>query len=100
MSLITAKHFTLLVLLCFLVIQESHGCTSSSSKCILKKEVASMRLLNRKVFGSQWAALGKGYYNHAEKINEKFADWELRGVPAGPDPVHHNGASPKKPRTP
>ncbi|KAK4369607.1 hypothetical protein RND71_013399 [Anisodus tanguticus] len=93
MSLISAKHFTLLVLLCFIVMQESHGCTTSSSKCILQKEVASVRLLNRKVFG-------KGYYKHAEKINEKFADWELRGVPAGPDPLHHNGVSPKKPRTP
>ncbi|KAK4358534.1 hypothetical protein RND71_020763 [Anisodus tanguticus] len=92
MSLITVKHFTLLVLLCFLVIQESHG--------ILQKEVASMRLLNRKILGNQVAAFGKGYYNHAEKINEKFADWELRGVPAGPDPLHHNGANPKKPRTP
>lgn len=52
------------------------------------------------VLESQWVAFGKGYYNHAEKINEKLADWELRGVPAGPDPLHHNGASPKKPRTP
>lgn len=50
--------------------------------------------------GSQWVAFGKRYYNHAEKINDKFADWELRGVPAGPDPLHHNGASPKKPKTP
>uniref|UniRef100_A0AAU8BWH2 CLV3 n=1 Tax=Physalis pubescens TaxID=300354 RepID=A0AAU8BWH2_9SOLA len=53
------------------------------------------------VLESQWAAFGKGYYNHAEKkINEKFADWELRGVPGGPDPLHHNGVNPKKPRTP
>ncbi|KAL6976460.1 hypothetical protein U1Q18_025248 [Sarracenia purpurea var. burkii] len=25
---------------------------------------------------------------------------ELRKVPSGPDPLHHNGGSPKKPRTP
>lgn len=25
---------------------------------------------------------------------------ELRAVPSGPDPLHHNGGSPKKPRTP
>lgn len=24
---------------------------------------------------------------------------QLRGVPAGPDPLHHHGGSPKKPRT-
>lgn len=77
MSLITDKHFTLLILFCFLVIQESHGmyniflcvcteiccaliiviflniyvgCTSSSLKCMSLKEVAPVRLLNRKVF--------------------------------------------------
>ena len=26
--------------------------------------------------------------------------WELRKVPSGPDPLHHNGGSPNKPRTP
>ncbi|KAM3398796.1 hypothetical protein P3S68_002312 [Capsicum galapagoense] len=98
--LFTAKQFTLLVFLCLIVIQESHGCSTTSSKCILQKEVASVRLLNRKASGSHWGAFGKRYYKHAEKINEKFADWELRGVPAGPDPLHHNGATPKKPRTP
>jgi hypothetical protein len=29
-----------------------------------------------------------------------FVGWELRPVPSGPDPLHHNGGSPKKPRTP
>ncbi|KAH7864738.1 hypothetical protein Vadar_033265 [Vaccinium darrowii] len=27
-------------------------------------------------------------------------NWELRRVPAGPDPLHHHGGSPKKPTTP
>ncbi|KAG6583691.1 hypothetical protein SDJN03_19623, partial [Cucurbita argyrosperma subsp. sororia] len=28
-------------------------------------------------------------------------EWDqLRRVPSGPDPLHHNGGSPKKPRTP
>lgn len=26
--------------------------------------------------------------------------WELRAAPLGPDPLHHHGADPKKPRTP
>ncbi|KAK5803608.1 hypothetical protein PVK06_031256 [Gossypium arboreum] len=30
---------------------------------------------------------------------ENFVGWELRAVPSGPDPLHHNGGSPKKPRT-
>ncbi|KAG6414723.1 hypothetical protein SASPL_122096 [Salvia splendens] len=32
--------------------------------------------------------------------NELPEDWQLRGVPAGPDPLHHNGHEPKKPQTP
>ncbi|KAL6567002.1 hypothetical protein OROMI_015406 [Orobanche minor] len=32
--------------------------------------------------------------------NEMPEDWELRRVPTGPDPLHHNGQDPKKPRTP
>ncbi|KAH6773006.1 hypothetical protein C2S51_011410 [Perilla frutescens var. frutescens] len=32
--------------------------------------------------------------------NEMPEDWQLRRVPAGPDPLHHNGQDPKKPRTP
>ncbi|CAK7332005.1 unnamed protein product [Dovyalis caffra] len=31
---------------------------------------------------------------------EKLEIRELRAVPSGPDPLHHNGGSPKKPRTP
>lgn len=29
-----------------------------------------------------------------------FVGYELRNVPSGPDPLHHNRASPEKPRTP
>lgn len=29
-----------------------------------------------------------------------FQGWELRRVPSGPDPLHHNGGNPTKPRTP
>ena len=31
---------------------------------------------------------------------EKLEVRELRAAPSGPDPLHHNGGSPKKPRTP
>lgn len=27
-----------------------------------------------------------------------FLGWELSRVPSGPDPLHHNGGNPKKPR--
>ncbi|KAI9193854.1 hypothetical protein LWI28_000699 [Acer negundo] len=64
---------------------------------------------------------GYGYYDskvaaaHVEMHNRKvlvlsekqvvgvdgqnMEGWELRTVPSGPDPLHHN-ANPKKPRTP
>lgn len=29
-----------------------------------------------------------------------IGDGELRTVPSGPDPLHHNGGTPKKPKTP
>ncbi|OMO95652.1 FAD-dependent pyridine nucleotide-disulfide oxidoreductase [Corchorus capsularis] len=29
---------------------------------------------------------------------ENSVGWEMRTVPSGPDPLHHNGGSPKKPR--
>ncbi|KAL3618492.1 hypothetical protein CASFOL_037574 [Castilleja foliolosa] len=32
--------------------------------------------------------------------NEMPEDWELRRVPMGPDPLHHNRQDPNKPRTP
>lgn len=31
---------------------------------------------------------------------EKLEIRELRAAPSGPDPLHHNGGSPEKPRTP
>ncbi|XP_020596244.1 uncharacterized protein LOC110036193 [Phalaenopsis equestris] len=38
--------------------------------------------------------------NSAEKSMEKdLVGWEMRWVPSGPDPLHHN-SSPKKPQTP
>ncbi|CAA0814980.1 Protein CLAVATA 3 [Striga hermonthica] len=40
--------------------------------------------------------------NRAQKLGktEMTENWELRRVPTGPDPLHHNGQDPKKPRTP
>lgn len=48
--------------------------------------------LTKDVHGSTSRSAGNGA--------EKLVDWELRKVPSGPDPLHHNGGGPKKPRTP
>nr|XP_043622150.1 protein CLAVATA 3 [Erigeron canadensis] len=34
------------------------------------------------------------------KEDQYYVGWELRAAPLGPDPLHHHGADPKKPRTP
>ncbi|KAG5566490.1 hypothetical protein RHGRI_002148 [Rhododendron griersonianum] len=73
-------------------------------------EAAAQVIPNRKVLqgmmhgndqvvsGSSKVQLGsttKGYGGAGSET------WDqLRGVPAGPDPLHHHGGSPKKPRTP
>jgi len=36
----------------------------------------------------------------SNKYGEKPLNWELRKVPSGPDPLHHNGVNPKNPQTP
>ncbi|KAL2239281.1 UNVERIFIED_CONTAM: hypothetical protein Sindi_0569300 [Sesamum indicum] len=59
----------------------------------------SFGLIHRKLFLEMKQM---GLKNGAPKLgNEEMPeDWELRRVPAGPDPLHHNGQDPKKPRTP
>ncbi|KAI3687260.1 hypothetical protein L1987_80954 [Smallanthus sonchifolius] len=40
-------------------------------------------------------------FNVASKSRkEEDVGWELRAAPLGPDPLHHHGADPTKPRTP
>ncbi|PON47269.1 CLAVATA [Trema orientale] len=53
-----------------------------------KKEVTKDGTLMRKSDASS----GNG--------DSKLSDCELRKVPSGPDPLHHNGNGPKKPRSP
>ncbi|KAG8644784.1 hypothetical protein MANES_11G165600v8 [Manihot esculenta] len=44
----------------------------------------------------------EGMYGASILSGKKLAigDGELRTVPSGPDPLHHNGGTPKKPKTP
>lgn len=44
-------------------------------------------------------ALDKGVGKYEEKLKEAEFGRELREAPMGPDPLHHNGAPPRKPRT-
>ncbi|KAI7751837.1 hypothetical protein M8C21_022789, partial [Ambrosia artemisiifolia] len=52
---------------------------------------------NRKLLLVEAKVLNMGGKSSKEEEEE---GWELRAAPLGPDPLHHHGADPQKPRTP
>ncbi|CAI0544023.1 unnamed protein product [Linum tenue] len=60
---------------------------STTLSCAVQVLLAAVKGSNNKNF--IFAAGGGKAGDHQE---------ELRSVPSGPDPLHHNGGSPKKPR--
>ncbi|PIN10646.1 hypothetical protein CDL12_16767 [Handroanthus impetiginosus] len=79
-----------MLLIITLFVQDFAECSNSG---------ASLKVLHRKLFlEMKKMALKNGAPSYGNK--EMPEDWELRRVPAGPDPLHHNGQNPKKPRTP
>nr|QQL94263.1 CLAVATA3 [Gerbera hybrid cultivar] len=97
----------ILLLLCFLLLLQFssdgfNGAQSTLSSVPPLKETTQTS--NRKVLVvSGLEAKGTVFKNHgkekASKIEEEEG-WELRAAPLGPDPLHHHGSDPKKPRTP
>ncbi|CAA2975584.1 Hypothetical predicted protein [Olea europaea subsp. europaea] len=80
MGITKAKCFLVLLVLTLVMLQ--------AAECKNRKEM---------VFKSGGpAAMFPSFKNY----NEMPEDSELRRVPAGPDPLHHNGHTPTKPRTP
>ncbi|KAF7805748.1 protein CLAVATA 3 [Senna tora] len=95
----------LLVLLCLLLMREPYDC-SSAYGCFGANPSGFKEIRNRKVLAAlkeKKTAL-KDSHGHggssSSTYGEKSVTWELRKVPSGPDPLHHNGGSPKKPKTP
>ncbi|KAF8009588.1 hypothetical protein BT93_J0562 [Corymbia citriodora subsp. variegata] len=58
-----------------------HGCTSAKAGSFLKDSRKILRTFER-------------------DGGSKIANEELRGVPSGPDPLHHHKGSPQRPQTP
>ncbi|MED6193206.1 hypothetical protein PIB30_016937 [Stylosanthes scabra] len=97
----------LLVLFCLLLVKDTsdcsvnkHGCFDAHDESVLKE------IRNRKVLfalkdkkTSLKAMLEGSSSSRMMKGGEKSVSWELRRVPSGPDPLHHNGGNPK-PQTP
>ncbi|KAJ6947798.1 hypothetical protein NC651_002228 [Populus alba x Populus x berolinensis] len=100
----------LVLVLFFMIMEESYGglnlspslslhagC-STGQRCIYGEAVSPVEIKSRKVVvvltgGVRGSTGGTGN-------GEKSEVRELRAAPSGPDPLHHNGGSPEKPRTP
>nr|QKZ93422.1 clavata3-like protein [Vuralia turcica] len=92
----------LLVLLCLLLMRETSDC-SSVYECVGATS-ALKEIRNRKVLSTlkdkKTSLKARLQGSSSNKYGEKSLSWELRKVPSGPDPLHHNGGTPKKPETP
>ncbi|XP_047938445.1 uncharacterized protein LOC125186153 [Salvia hispanica] len=89
-----SKTISILLLLA-LLLQPFAECSSRGA--------SSMEIMHKQLFMEmkKKMALKKLILDHGPSgKNELPEDWQLRGVPAGPDPLHHNGREPKKPQTP
>ncbi|CAK9311814.1 unnamed protein product, partial [Citrullus colocynthis] len=69
-------------------------------RCVSAELPVSRALqISRKMLQERKKEIEKGV--DGGKRRRPPVEWEqLRRVPSGPDPLHHNGGSPKKPRTP
>ncbi|XP_057473895.1 protein CLAVATA 3 [Actinidia eriantha] len=70
---------------------------NNGNGCFYAKAAHAQGIRNRKgLYGLHGSASSNGGgYGYGDQSVE---EWELRRVPSGPDPLHHNGANPKKPR--
>ncbi|KAL5763677.1 hypothetical protein ACOSP7_016028 [Xanthoceras sorbifolium] len=76
---------------CLVIMQEHSDFVSGYGYYYTKAGGAHVEIMNnRKVLVEKDVVVVEG---------PKMEGWELREVPSGPDPLHHNG-NPKKPRTP
>ncbi|CAI0541556.1 unnamed protein product [Linum tenue] len=65
---------------------------------IFPPSAASPAARTRKVLLAAVKGSNKGFIFAAGGAKAADHQEELRSVPSGPDPLHHNGGSPKKPR--
>ncbi|KAI3707714.1 hypothetical protein L6452_26343 [Arctium lappa] len=91
---------SLLLLLCLLLLlQHSDGLNDAEKT---HSSVASLKeIRNRKLLMVNALEAKEGVFKiQGNNMESKEEGWELRAAPLGPDPLHHHGADPKKPRTP
>ncbi|PWA83094.1 hypothetical protein CTI12_AA173360 [Artemisia annua] len=96
------KSLSLLLCLLLLVLQLSDGFNGAEKtiSCVTSlKDINSRKLLVVKGLEAKREAVFKIVEGKSTRKVENDG-WELRAAPLGPDPLHHHGADPKKPRTP
>ncbi|KAG6632034.1 protein CLAVATA 3 [Carya illinoinensis] len=91
----------LVAVLCLALVGNASDCNTGCGLFGAKSAV-SMKTENRKILASlkEKKETVKGGLQVSATISNGggFLGWELRRVPSGPDPLHHNGGNPKKPR--
>ncbi|KAK9079940.1 hypothetical protein SSX86_001615 [Deinandra increscens subsp. villosa] len=91
----------LLLLICFLLLlQLSGGINNNGSAIKGFKEIRNRKLLVVNGLEAKEAVFSVASGKKSTKVEEEGWGWELRAAPLGPDPLHHHGADPTKPRTP
>ncbi|KAI5603047.1 hypothetical protein BDE02_01G193400 [Populus trichocarpa] len=88
----------LVLVLFYMVVEESYAGCSNGQRCFYAEAVSPVEIKSRKVLVVLTGGLRgpTGSTGNGEKLEIR----ELRAAPSGPDPLHHNGGSPEKPRTP
>ncbi|KAL9334287.1 hypothetical protein Peur_074426 [Populus x canadensis] len=95
------KFYSLIFLLSllFMVLEGSSGC-KTGEKCFYGDAASLVDFKSRKVLVVSRGDVRGEPTSNSTGNGEELEIRELRAVPSGPDPLHHNGGSPKKPRTP
>ncbi|CAK9184676.1 unnamed protein product [Ilex paraguariensis] len=85
------------MMLCSVVLQTASECKTGYG-CSYAKAAASSSL--EVLYGWKAKEMGHEKTSSSTGGGKSMVGWELREAPLGPDPLHHHGGSPKKPRTP
>ncbi|KAJ4977677.1 hypothetical protein NE237_008457 [Protea cynaroides] len=86
------------LLLAFGSVTEETSKYSNGWPCMLVVADPAKNQIRKLLHGKEEVFKGFGLLDSLH--GKDVMGWDLRKVPTGPDPLHHNGNGPKKPRTP
>ncbi|KAJ9177879.1 hypothetical protein P3X46_009810 [Hevea brasiliensis] len=89
------KFYALMFTLLVVAMEQASGC-HAGQRSFYPRPTSPLHIQSRKIL-----FVSKGGMHEPNTVSgKKLVIGELRTVPSGPDPLHHNGGTPKKPRTP